>query len=331
MDPSISRQLTGFTHPTSEQQQSPLLRLPSELRILILRELLVIPQPIRSKGEADPSVAILRACQTTYHEGINILYSENSYGIGMSLAWYELWKVPAEQPLDYRLHDEHDKQHATVTTQDRTAKRLVESDFMTTISRFSRVQFDTYVEMLDVEHASTRWVLLDCLEMNLRILRPLFVGKDVKVVYPKDLVSALNARKLIARSFLMLFELIRCRSLEFEGVVPEVTQEVVSMSTGDGEILDLPLQSRTILRRYQRYKRLAKQDHLIEDYSLSVRLGDASRRFFPMDLEVAMKELKVKIDEMIALARANGVEITEEILAPEVDGNVVVDEAESRW
>lgn len=201
----------------------------------------------------------------------------------------------------------------------------------TTISRFSRVHFDIYVEMLDVGHATSRGVLLGCLQLNLRILRPLFVDKDVKVVYPKDLVSALNARKLIARSFLMLFELIRCRSLEFEGVVPEVMEEVVSMSTGGGEILDLPLQSRTMWKRYQRCKRLAKQNRLIEDYNLDVRLGDASRQFFPKDLEVAMGELRLKIDEIITLARANGMEITEEMLASEADGNVIVDEAERHW
>lgn len=125
----------------------------------------------------------------------------------------------------------------------------------------------------------------------------------------------INRRDMIVRSFLMIFELIRCRSLCFEGVNPSIAAEVVKLSTCDSPIQDLPQQG---LRLWNRYKRVAL---LIEDYpnqyrfpSMSERLGNAARRYLPHDFELAKLELTERTEELMTIARGRGLIVDEDMM-----------------
>lgn len=70
-----------------EQRQSRLLRLPAEVRLIILRQLLKCESPIYSLSSTDDisylgsiqrSAQLLRTCQLIHHEGLAVLYLENT-------------------------------------------------------------------------------------------------------------------------------------------------------------------------------------------------------------------------------------------------------------
>ena len=91
-DSIVTPNMRIFQHHPNPQNGSRLIRLPAELRVKILRNLLKKPSPIQSLAERDPanndaraqydadtslSSQVLRTCQIAYNEGLLILYKEN--------------------------------------------------------------------------------------------------------------------------------------------------------------------------------------------------------------------------------------------------------------
>ena len=71
---------TTFTLTTNQQASSPLIQLPSELRIKILRQLHKSDEPI-IEATTTLSGQVLRCCQRLYTEAYHVLYAENTVSI----------------------------------------------------------------------------------------------------------------------------------------------------------------------------------------------------------------------------------------------------------
>lgn len=301
-----------FQQQSQPQFQSPLLSLPPEIWSRILYKLLVLDEPIKPHMSRCPGVQVLAVCQKLYQEGVKLFYNKNTFSLRLDLAfvYIDQYRIK-DHPIHYRkVKVPFQDSRSTSTAQD-----FAESAFYgTTISRFPRIQLDINVKTVDIKSDHMRWAIIERLETNLRTLRPVFFGKNVVVVYPHELVSMVNARSIIARSFLMIFELIRCRALYFVGTDQSIADEVVVLSTGNAQIEDLPEQA---LRLWKRYKRCAL---LVEEFPfqyrdnvLGERLGNAARRYFPHEFRLAKMEVIKRTEEMIAVAWQSGLISKEEV------------------
>jgi len=207
------------------QNKSPLLDLPVELRVKILRYVLRKAGPITSLGEvrmtkvprsscheiynanATLSAQVLRTCQQLYGEGGEILYGENTLSI-----CYSGYRSRASGPddlchiLDYTINlsaSRIEKSCDTfITIQDYFGGHKSEMEPYT-LRRYSQLaKFQHY--RLKIRYMHRENILTAC-----RVLQPLLLEKDVTLV-PMELGGPLH------RYHLKFTRYLRCRRLQIE-------------------------------------------------------------------------------------------------------------------
>lgn len=95
----------------SEEKRNPLglLDLPSELRLMIYRHLLVTPHCLdlgRSEFRPRPSVNILRTCRLIHGEAFHVLYGENRFSNRFKGSTYSLARFPRVMDTIRSIHVE---------------------------------------------------------------------------------------------------------------------------------------------------------------------------------------------------------------------------------
>lgn len=209
----------------SRQNKSPLLDLPVELRVKILRYVLRKDGPITSLGEvlmtkvprsscheiynanATLSAQVLRTCQQLYDEGGEILYGENTLSI-----CYLGRRHRASGPddlcyiLDYTINlslSRIEKPCDTlITVQEYFGGRKSEMEPYT-LRRYSQLaKFKHYRLVICYIHRES--ILTAC-----RVLQPLLLEKDV-TLFPSNAGTSLHTHHLKCTRYL------RCRRLQIE-------------------------------------------------------------------------------------------------------------------
>ncbi|KAK5092620.1 hypothetical protein LTR70_001991 [Exophiala xenobiotica] len=232
---------TTFRFPRNPQNISPLLRLPAELRIKVLRNLLKKSQPIpaqkpRSSSAPDDddttngprdlnlSSQLLRASQQLYEEGRQVLYKENvlsiEYGPGSPLSCDEC------QVLGFTLNIPSDPSRLPSTKFSffDFAKRRPYSLLKMYPALLSFQNID-----LTVRSTKKDFVLVIC-----RVMRDFPLGKDVNLIH-----TVVPWYKLLE-----CCRFLRCRSLHIErpatkwGKTEDQLDEIERLVAGRTRVLD---------------------------------------------------------------------------------------------
>ncbi|KAK5330941.1 hypothetical protein LTR70_000263 [Exophiala xenobiotica] len=254
--------------PRAKQSRSSLMRLPSELRLMILRELLVNEQPLldRTLYEAKKSTeaakdtedtcdlpategdglffpktqfvsgyelnpAILRACQQLYAEGRPVLYAENIIGLRVcSSAWTKFIINRGDIKTLKPWTISLPAYDMGQYTDNMTLLHEREIEF---VSCFKSLHIALYIAH---DRTLTRFPRL-----AIRCLAPAMtdstVGIHVHEMHAGDDASIL--------CFLKVFNLARCKALSFIGVSETTTSQtkhVVDTATGSSPVVDLGVQ-----------------------------------------------------------------------------------------
>ena len=250
---------------------------------MVLKHLLIQPSTISFSSSALHPLAIFRTCHNLYDEGYPIFYGENTLEFGLDLDPRFYGDGP--ETMVWKLHAGRSVK----------LKDLSHDAFCSRVAlRFSHVTLRIFLNVLVIESDQARWITVECLEHSLRAMRPYLIDKKVEVTYDPGLRHLINARAEHARSFLMLFELIRCQSLCFTGVGEAISNQVSELATANKPILDLPLQGLKLWQAFKDAKHGQVDGWLSwsdEEFDLGTALGNAARRFYPDDFERVSNEI----------------------------------------
>lgn len=203
----------------SEQQDSPLMQLPFEIRTMILRLLLVHDGPLRGRKQQDTeqlertpynrwervarqsneelcrpyklNPALLATCQRMFEEGTSLLYDCNTIGLQFNARGVILYAIPDKM---VRRWDQDAQVH------------FIDAWVVELLSRFDKIHIDV----------DCRWV--DDLEINMTILHMSEILRDKHVQ-----VQFLNTDcgdfywtdpEVVMQDQLDFFQLTRCKAFE---------------------------------------------------------------------------------------------------------------------
>lgn len=238
---SQMEEVQSFEKHPDEQFSSRLLRLPVEIRLKILRSLMRKPIPICSRlqsGYAENyldglalSSQLLRSCQRIYHEGLNILYNENTLsilcqpaGMGSISCGVLHLIVRAYHVLQYMGSSIHDTDLLSVAKRKleqehpiaRTKDALELLPIYNSLLRFKRVQ--VHFECGQAEHDA----------ICVLLVRLILKGKQVIISDPPN---SFNYESLKA---------LRCSSIVIQKKTqPEGIEKIVSLVTSSEPVEDI--------------------------------------------------------------------------------------------
>ncbi|KAK5089657.1 hypothetical protein LTR70_006534 [Exophiala xenobiotica] len=258
------------------QSDCPLMQLPAELRLMILRNTLKKSGIIRNAVEYTAlgnrgvdratrkdeyfqhhlqlSAQLLGCCQALYHEAYSVLYDENQLSIGVFAPGrhceildvsielpdiYERWFVDDSSLLEvYETRSSHKLRY-------NDSKSLLEEP-LTVAEKFSHVRLTIHCDEDGYNNVVRGDILTAC-----RSLRHFLLKKHMTIVTlqgNKPGVLLANVRGMLpARKLLSGCRYLRCRSVTFEGFATQDTSELMQLITGDQYVYDVFGMQRALL------------------------------------------------------------------------------------
>lgn len=233
------------------QQQSRLMRLPAELRLPILRELLVAEQPLDRRSEYHVasiehrqraggtwytrqeftftngyrlSPQVLSTCQTLLNEGFSILYKENILVLSIHVHGFTECHYRRQQ-CNGCIASEALQKCAAMW---RVGGWVSYND--STLNRFEQfANMDLYID--DYWHASTFRCVVRCLDS-------IVAGKSLQILITFGNKITDDQR----RSLIRTFQLVRCKSFDISSDTTDKTiEEVKAVVKSSGPVQDLGL------------------------------------------------------------------------------------------
>lgn len=240
--------MSDFVKSARRQKQSPLLRLPGELRVKILRNLLKTDKVIESKSEMQMqsyrrwsqthvgpvddeeiqrvetryrrqtklSSQVLRCCQALYADGRHILYQENKLSINLTKRRYGVLDLDLEIPQLTRQLDHPDQSIFSLATRHKSLH-----PFLTVYAVIS--EFGSLVVSMDQQEHQDLYA--DC-----RLFRELFHGKRLEISFPSwgpTIKLWLNACRIL-----------RCKEISFPGLHGDEVEKFCDLIKSDTDVVD---------------------------------------------------------------------------------------------
>lgn len=229
-----------FVLSTSDQVDSRLIWLPTELRTKILRLLLRTSEPLPTSTaygtEADLQLSsqILQCCQILHDEAHRILYKENTLSIDCTsdlpvqalvlldcvvyLPLYPLLYAESVTDLVSAAYSDAQNNPAHQAQYERCS-RVIPS-----VSKFEQMYINFEPAFDSLEEISS----------TCRLLRTITARKRIKVNLPK-----LDSSTGRFDAWIKCFQWWRCESIEFCGLPNAMTKSVISVITGSDPVFDL--------------------------------------------------------------------------------------------
>lgn len=289
-----------FKLPCNPQTSSHLIRLPTELRLDILRNLLQTDHPILTQStnphgplfdieDLDLNVQLFRACQVLHREAHNILYGENTLAIWVK--HLDFFGVPIQIPR-FRTPSQVLAFPRTLAGYaescltddyclDRAASRLLEC--LPILSRFQRLQVDLTIDTTDWNLVMV--LMLRDLLWNKHVL---FCDYDTRPCEWNDGPARLNP-----------FTLLRCRTVcfRYNPVRGNDIEAIGRVITSGEPVVDTFQEYVELLGEIKELGECA-YGSCIDDWTLTTRLDCLASAALSFDVERMAAEVKLVREEM---------------------------------
>lgn len=240
----------GFSRSPDPQSSSRLIQLPTELRLMIFRNLLKNDKPFYSSARVGQQTyrdathnraQILRTCQQLYHEGLPILYHENTLSIfAGTQRRCSILNMSIRQPTLQEITLTQSDLQAWASSQETRYRGVMDMEAATKLSRTlpSLTRFKTFELVIEYNGSArdfTRTFII-CY-----MLRKLFYQKEVIVRFNMSLDRGLkgHAQKKYLIGLLGRCKYLRCRSITFSEFAEEEVRDIVQLVTSREPVNDL--------------------------------------------------------------------------------------------
>ena len=294
-----------FASKPSPQNGSPLFnKLPAELRIMVLKTLLLRDEPIKyagtqrspSQNTKAPCLEMLRACQVLYFEGREVFHQNT---VELEAHWGHCSFIMLDNNIWTR--------KVKVT---KFGKSKIGNDIF---KKFNKLQLHVVDPCCS---ASGNWPNLAAMY---RDLRPYLYSKDVVLRFSEPRQPSMGNYSDSAISELDVLELLRCKSLRllnFDGtpVARSRYARIANIVESDSKVIDLPARGEELQNHLKRSRLLAGVHWLHQGvWRENLKLKEASRLFRTPDFLAAYKVIRKRIEEFDAIATQKRIDLEIEL------------------
>ena len=302
------RRRSAFRAEEIVQDECPLFaRLPAELRLVVLKELLMSEEPIgycngmNSGEEQDANElcpSLLGACQTMYHEGLDV-YRRNVVALRLDV-------TVTNQPLV--IH----KDTGPLNKGFRMSDFARRDDGKHILKYFDKLEL--YIE--EPRDLSNPW---DDIQDIFRHIRSHIGDKDIRFRLNPWATSLFDPRTPDGLSVVGLFELIRCRSFQLLDhyrvpIQSQICARIASLVESKKPIVDLPARAKRLTSHLTRSRISAGLAPSQQGLWIQInQLEDAARKFQFQLFSERRDDILRRIEHFDSIAKQKHIDLDDEL------------------